>query len=181
MEATIPTVRPDVAAVESAPRPTPTPVRVQFSEVLSASATSLVRGAEAAVSRLPGSPVMAVALRGAPGLPGGTIQAHAAGLGAANGGVTLAPEGPGGGSGGGVGVAIGTGGVTPALGAGFGGPTSGGDGGVESSLTQAQDMNLYYLQIQQAVDAQNRQFTTLSNVLKAEHDTAKSAIDNIHS
>jgi hypothetical protein len=177
MEPTIPAVRPDVAAVESAPRPTPTPVRVQFSEVLTASATSLVRGAEAAVSRLPGSPVMAVALRGGPGLPGGTIQAHAAGLAVANGGgVSLAAEGPGAG-----GVGIGTGSVAPRIDGGFGGPTSGVDGSVESSLAQAQDMNLYYLQIQQAVDAQNRQFTMLSNVLKAEHDTAKSAIDNIHS
>lgn len=177
MEPTIAPVRPDVAAVESAPRPTPTPVRVHFSDVLSASATNLVRGAEAAVSPLPGSPVMAVALRGGPGLPGGTIQARAAALAVGGGGgVTLAAEGPGA-----SGASVGTGAVAPGIGGGFGGPTSGVDGGVESSLAQAQDMNLYYLQIQQAVDAQNRQFTMLSNVLKAEHDTAKSAIDNIHS
>jgi hypothetical protein len=72
-------------------------------------------------------------------------------------------------------------GMGAGLGAGLTGSPSVGDGGVESSLAQAQDMNLYYLEVQQAVDAQNRQFTTLSNVLKAEHDTAKSAIDNIHS
>jgi hypothetical protein len=40
-------------------------------------------------------------------------------------------------------------------------------------------MNLYYLQIQEEVDAQNRQFSTYSNVLKAEHDTVKTAIGNI--
>ena len=40
-------------------------------------------------------------------------------------------------------------------------------------------MNLYYLQVQEAVNAQNRSFTTLSNVLKAQHDTVKTAIGNI--
>jgi hypothetical protein len=50
---------------------------------------------------------------------------------------------------------------------------------VESSLQQSQEMNLYYLQIQEAVNAQNRSFTTLSNVLKAEHETVKTAIGNI--
>ena len=33
--------------------------------------------------------------------------------------------------------------------------------------------------IQEAVNAQNRSFTTLSNVLKAQHDTVKTAIGNI--
>jgi hypothetical protein len=40
-------------------------------------------------------------------------------------------------------------------------------------------MNHYSLQIQEAVNAQNRSFTALSNVLKAEHDTVKTAIGNI--
>jgi hypothetical protein len=54
-----------------------------------------------------------------------------------------------------------------------------GQSSVESSLQQSQEMNLYYLQIQEAVNAQNRSFTTLSNVLKAEHETVKTAIGNI--
>ena len=53
-------------------------------------------------------------------------------------------------------------------------------GDVQSSLAQAQDMNIYYLQIQEEVNAQNRSFTALSNVIKAEHDTVKTAIGNIH-
>jgi hypothetical protein len=53
------------------------------------------------------------------------------------------------------------------------------NGGLESSLQQSQEMNLYYLQIQEAVNSQNRSFTALSNVLKAEHDTVKTAIGNI--
>jgi hypothetical protein len=84
--------------------------------------------------------------------------------GGASGGVLSAsPEGPGGSS---------------ATGVGLGAPTAG-DGGIEGSLAQAQEMNLYYLQIQEEVNAQNRTFSALSNVLKAEHDTVKTAIGNI--
>jgi hypothetical protein len=56
----------------------------------------------------------------------------------------------------------------------------GGDGGIQASLMQSQQMNLYFIQVQQEVDAQNRTFTTLSNVLKTENDTVKNAIGNIH-
>jgi hypothetical protein len=55
-----------------------------------------------------------------------------------------------------------------------------GDGGLQASLVQSQQMNLYYLQLQQEVDAQNRSFSTLSNVLKSENDTEKNAIGNMH-
>jgi hypothetical protein len=72
-----------------------------------------------------------------------------------------------------------TGGAQPGgAAAGTGAPGAEG-GGLESSLQQSQEMNLYYLQIQEAVNAQNRSFTALSNVLKAEHDTVKTAIGNI--
>jgi hypothetical protein len=54
------------------------------------------------------------------------------------------------------------------------------DGSVESSIAQSQQMNLYYLQVQEQVNDQNRAFTLLSNVLEVEHNTAKSAIGNIH-
>jgi hypothetical protein len=37
------------------------------------------------------------------------------------------------------------------------------------------------LQVQEEVDSQNRSFTALSNVIKTEHDSAKAAIQNIHS
>ncbi|MEK7703489.1 MAG: hypothetical protein AAB426_00910 [Myxococcota bacterium] len=39
--------------------------------------------------------------------------------------------------------------------------------------------NLQYLQLQEKMQAENRQFTVLSNVIKTKHDTAKSAIGNI--
>jgi hypothetical protein len=64
------------------------------------------------------------------------------------------------------------------IGAGAGG--TGTDGGLESSMAQSQALNLYYLQVQEEVNAQNRTFTALSNVLEVEHNTAKSAIGNIH-
>jgi hypothetical protein len=42
-----------------------------------------------------------------------------------------------------------------------------------------QSFNLQYLQLQEKMQAENRQFTVLSNVMKTKHDTAKSAIGNI--
>jgi hypothetical protein len=58
--------------------------------------------------------------------------------------------------------------------------TSTTDGGLEGTLAQDQQLNLYYLQIQEEVNAQNRTFTALSNVMEVEHSTAKAAIGNIH-
>ena len=59
-------------------------------------------------------------------------------------------------------------------------PAGAGDGSIDASLAQSQQLNLYYLQIQQQVNDQNRTFTLLSNVIEMEHNTAKSAIGNIH-
>jgi hypothetical protein len=47
-------------------------------------------------------------------------------------------------------------------------------------MQQNAELSLYYLQIQQQEDAQNRTFTAMSNILKTEHDSAKAAINNIH-
>jgi hypothetical protein len=41
------------------------------------------------------------------------------------------------------------------------------------------DQSLRFLQLQEQISAENRRFSALSNVLKARHDTAKSAINNI--
>lgn len=167
--------RPDVALATTSARVTPTPPRAsRFGEVL---ANTAVRSAETAMRQLPGSPVMAVAVRAASGGGGAigvpltpTMAGSAPALGGIRGG---SPEGP---------IASGSrvtspGGnlANPAGIAGAGGENA----NIESSLQQSQDMNLYYLQVQEAVNAQNRSFTTLSNVLKAEHDTVKTAIGNI--
>lgn len=157
--------RSDVTIAETQPRVTPTPPRAgRFSEVLSRTA---VRGAETAMRSLPGSPLMAVAIRGAGG--GG------AALGIPMTGTGVRAEGP---------AALGSGAVgasssaltTPTGGAGVPGTEA---AGIEGSLAHSQEMNLYFLQIQEAVNAQNRSFTALSNVLKAQHDTVKTAIGNI--
>lgn len=42
-----------------------------------------------------------------------------------------------------------------------------------------QKFNLQYLTLQQHMQSENRQFTTLSNVMKTKHDTAKNAISNV--
>lgn len=44
---------------------------------------------------------------------------------------------------------------------------------------QQQDANMDYLKLQMEVQAENRQYSTLSNVLKSRHDTAKAAITNL--
>jgi hypothetical protein len=170
------TAKPDVAVATTAPRVTPTPPRTQFKEVLT---KSVVSGAEAAMRVLPGSPLMAVAVRGTAGPP------SAIGVPMGGAGVpmrTMSAEGPGVSSASNVGVGTAAGSVGSAA---LGGVTGGGAGtpaeagSIDQSLQQSQEMNLYYLQIQEQVNAQNRSFTALSNVLKTEHDTVKTAIGNI--
>jgi hypothetical protein len=45
---------------------------------------------------------------------------------------------------------------------------------------QAQSFNLQYLQLQESMQRESREFTALSNVMKVKHETAKSAINNVH-
>lgn len=158
--------RPDVAVATTAPRVTPTPPRAsRFGEVLS---STVVRSAESAMSSLPGSPMMAVAVRGATGagalgIPMTTMSSP---QGPMPNGSTRSP------------MPNALTGV-PAGASASASASGGAEGGVEASLQQSQDLNLYYLQMQEAVSAQNREYTALSNVLKAKHDTVKTAIGNI--
>jgi len=61
----------------------------------------------------------------------------------------------------------------------------GGDGQAQLMMAtkQMQEMNmsfnLQYLQLQQKMQSDNRQFTLLSNIMKSKHDTAKNAINNV--
>lgn len=165
------TARSDYSVANTAPRVTPAPARVDFKRVLT---NSLVRSAETAMRVLPGAPLMAVAIRGGGPGPGNSLGVPLTGVGSMP--LRAGPEGPAPLNGGAAGALSPTG-ATP--GAGAGGVAGGETSGVEASLQQSQEMNLYYLQIQEAVNAQNRSFTALSNVLKAEHDTVKTAIGNI--
>jgi hypothetical protein len=45
---------------------------------------------------------------------------------------------------------------------------------------QNQQFNLEYLQMQNELQAENRRYSTVSNLMKAQHDTAKAAINNMH-
>jgi hypothetical protein len=45
---------------------------------------------------------------------------------------------------------------------------------------QSQSFNLQYLQLQESMQRESREFTALSNVMKVKHDSAKAAIGNIH-
>jgi hypothetical protein len=45
---------------------------------------------------------------------------------------------------------------------------------------EAQSFNLQYLQLQEAMQRESREFQALSNVMKVKHDSAKAAINNIH-
>jgi hypothetical protein len=161
MDASIlPSTRPDVVSVTSEPRPTAKPGQ-PFSEVLKRGANGIVQGAEAAMSVLPGGPILAAAVRGGSAQPTGLNVALGSGA------ATMIPEGP-------------SATAASASGLGSGASLPGTDSsGVEASLVQSEQMNLYFLQVQEQVDAQNRTFTTLSNVLKTENDTMKNAIGNL--
>jgi hypothetical protein len=44
---------------------------------------------------------------------------------------------------------------------------------------ESQAYNAQYLQLQEAMQRENREFTAISNVMKVKHDTARAAIGNI--
>jgi hypothetical protein len=160
---------PNVAVVTSSARLTPTPPRAtKFGEVL---ANTAVTSAESVMTTLPGGPMMALAVRGgAASVPLGTstqgLTTPGTGV---TGAASTSAEGPA------TGGAAGTSGIPGVPGTGAD-PTN---GGIEASLQQSQEMNLYMLNVQQQVQQQNQQFTTLSNCMKAQHDTVKTAIGNI--
>ena len=63
--------------------------------------------------------------------------------------------------------------------------TAGGSGGdlVEATRVlqqEAQSSNLQFLQLQESMQRESREFTSLTNVMKVKHDSAKAAINNIH-
>ncbi len=134
-----------------------TPKGPAFSRYVSA-ATPVLRGAEAVASVLPGGPVVAAAVHAPQSLASGSLSSSPTGVGA-----PLVPR-------------TGAGSVASVAGAT---PTVGDGSGVESVLADSQAFNLYYLQLQEQMSAENRQFSTISNVLKARHDTVKNAIGNI--
>jgi hypothetical protein len=153
--------RNDVIATDSAPRVTPS-TGVPFREMVARGAGAILRGAEAAVSSLPGAPIVAAAVRPSSGVASTSFgTSGAVGLGA--------PRVP---------MRSGTA-ENPLTGAAAAVPGGPGEGSVEGALAQSQEFNLYYLQLQEQLSAENRAFSAMSNVLKTRHDTVKNAIGNI--
>jgi type IV secretory pathway TrbL component len=121
---------------------------------MAASSNAVVQSAEQAVSRLPGGPIIAAAVRASaqPNVaPAETPEGATSALGGSTSGI----------------------GGTSSVGA------SGGNAGVEGVLSQSSEQNLYYLGLQERISQENRSYTALSNVLKARHETLKNAIGNI--
>jgi hypothetical protein len=154
--------RMDVVSTDSALRVTP-PSGIPFKDMVTRGAGAILRGAEAAVTSLPGAPIVAAAVRPGGGSSPVPVSGGAAG---ATGFVSRTPAAVG------SGTAEGPTGATAA-----GGP--GESPSVESALAQSQEFNLYYLQLQEQLSAENRAYSAMSNVLKARHDTVKNAIGNI--
>ena len=142
---------PLVASTPTQARTTPQPTR-PFQQVMGAGASAVVMGAEAAVRRLPGGPILAAAFRPGPaGAPPG-VATTAEGIPLSSGG-TGSPESPA---------------STPAT----------NDPSVEGMLAENGDKNLYYIALQERISAENRMYTAYSNVLRVRHETMKNAIGN---
>jgi hypothetical protein len=154
-----------VSAAPSAARVTAAPGQ-PFKAVMSAGAAAILSGAEQAVTRLPGGPILAAAFRPGPG-DLGPVQ-HTPAVAASAG--SLTPEG-----------SSGTANATGAVAGATAVPGAGGgeNGGVEAALNQSANQNLYFIEVQERISAESRSYSAISNVLKARHDTVKNAIGNI--
>jgi hypothetical protein len=141
-----------VSASASAVRVTAPPGQ-PFKAVMNAGASAILNGAEQAVSRLPGGPILAAALRPTaaqvgPAEPGGGTAGQ------------LAPEGA-------------TSALDPAA------SPAGESQNMEAALSDGANQNLFFIKLQERINAESRDYSAWSNILKARHDTVKNAIGNI--
>jgi hypothetical protein len=147
-----------IAVEPSRARQRPVPVS-PFRDVLAGGVDLLLRGASVATGVVAG-PVLAAAVRDA----GQSVRTPGAAVG--GGRSTAAPGGP----------AI-AGAHQP-----LGSPTDQGDlAAMHAMQRESQVFNLQLLGLQEDVQQENRRFTTVSNVLRSKHDTAKAAVANIRS
>ncbi len=107
-----------------------------------------------AMRRLPGGEVLAAAVR--PGAVGGAPFASTSGVsGVTPGGVSTSPTDP------------------------TGGANGASNGGIEDVLAKQSQDTMYYLNLQMQIQDENRYYTTVSNTMKARHDTVKNSISNL--
>lgn len=140
---------PSIQSLPTAHRTTAAPTR-PFQAVMSAGASAVIAGAESAVRRLPGGPILAAAFHpvpsGAAASPPRSLDSPA-----------FTPEG------------------RPVAPSGSG--TTGGEG-LEGALASHADQNLYFITLQERISAENRTYTAYSNILRVRHETMKNAIGN---
>ena len=131
----------------------------RFGATLRAAATGFARGVAATVDLaapfVPGGTVLSAAVRSAAGAARGKAAAFGPDSGASVGGAGAA-------------VAAGEASEGDVLAA------------TRALQQESQTFNLQYLQLQEAMQRESREFTALSNVMKVKHDSAKAAINNIH-
>ena len=140
---------PSIHTLPTAHRTTAVPTR-PFQAVMSAGASAVIAGAESAVRRLPGGPILAAAFRPVSSSPPVDPPAAA-------GSSALTPEGrP----------------VAPSTSA-----TTASEG-LEGALASHADQNLYFIALQERISAENRTYTAYSNILRVRHETMKNAIGN---
>ncbi|HET8538426.1 MAG TPA: hypothetical protein VFL83_01010 [Anaeromyxobacter sp.] len=135
----------------------------RFGVTLRAAAAGLVRGVastvELAAPYVPGGMALSAAVRSAAGAARGKASALAADPGT-------------------------SGASAVAAGTAASGVAEPGEDGVLAATRalqqEARTFNLQYLQLQENMQRESREFTALSNVMKVKHDSAKAAINNIH-
>lgn len=148
-----------------------------FEEAMKGGVQTLLRGAEIATSAM-GAPALSAAVRG-------MRQSAALALPQPGGPVAYPPVLPGmspGGAGGAGGLAL-PGGVVPGSDPATAVSGAGADpnlDAVRNLQREAHDYNLELLVLQESTQRENQRFSLVSNTLKAMHDTAKAAIQNLH-
>jgi hypothetical protein len=164
----------DQARTRQAPR---TDFGSVMSTGLSRTTDAVLNAGQLAAPFIPGGAVLSAAVTGV-----GSLKSSA---GASTNATSAAPNSNSLSGAGMSGSVSGSGGSTYSTG---GGSTAGvsATGGPTDMMTAAKQMqelnmsfNMQYLMLQQKMQADNRQFTTLSNIMKTKHDTAKNAINNV--
>ena len=143
--------RPDLAVQSrvTTPRTTEAPAADRFREALGRSASQLVAGVEQVASFVPGGPVVTAAIRGA---AGGT-----SGVGSSSQGLSSSPETSGGATSG----------------------ATGPEGSAVGSLADQSNQAMQLLELQHALAMEQQRVQTISNVMKARHDSNKAVIGNL--
>ena len=143
---------------------------------LHAAGSAVASGASLLGGALPGGALISAAVSSVGSLAGGGSGAAAASYAAT--GVVGFSGGAGGTTAGGGGVSIGGGtpGASPNLTAGAG---TNGIGQYNNDIASMSAQNSQMLQVQMAMQRENTMFSSISNVLKTKHDTAKNSVSNI--